>query len=295
MQIIEPSTASVKNTMVLTTMREIEKASQDLTMKNVAIVPDYFSDSQKQAPRVHEKNVLMIFDSGGGTFDVSLFTIEEGIFEVKYIAGNTHLGGSMKIPKVQQMLREFFIGWELCESINPCEPVAYGAAVQAAILSGEGNEKVQADLLQLDVTPLSLGPAIIQVFEGERTRTKDSNLLGRFVLSSITHAPRGVDTNYPTDDKDRLSKDETEKRVQEAEWYKSKDEENKIKDEEHKEKVEAKNKATLHFADYVGKNERKRFVVPLSYLRHHAFQKLLREAEEEFGYDQPMGCLTIFS
>ncbi|PRQ17994.1 putative Heat shock protein 70 family [Rosa chinensis] len=180
---------------------------------------------------VRGKNVL-IFDLGGGTFDVSLLKIEEGIFEVKATAGDTHLGGedfdnrmvtyfiqefkrkhgkdisidfyskitwakfdelnmdiftkcmepvekclrdakmdksivhdvvlvggstSTRIPKVQQLLEDFFNGKELCKSINPDEAVAYGAAVQAAIMSGEGNiEKVQ-DLLLLDVTPLSLG------------------------------------------------------------------------------------------------------------------------------------------
>ncbi|RWW83016.1 hypothetical protein BHE74_00008495 [Ensete ventricosum] len=165
----------------------------------------------KKATSVGEKNVL-IFDLGGGTFDVSLLTIEEGIFEVKATAGDTHLGGedfdnrivnhfvqefkrkhkkdisgnpralrrsrtacerakrtlsstaqttieidSLYEGKVQQLLQDFFNGKELCKTINPHEAVAYGAAaVQAAILSGEGNEKVQ-DLLLLDVTPLSLG------------------------------------------------------------------------------------------------------------------------------------------
>ena len=66
------------------------------------------------------------------------------------------VGGSTRIPRVQQMLQDFFNGKELCKSINPDEAVAYGAAVQAAILSGEGSEKVQ-DLLLLDVTPLSMG------------------------------------------------------------------------------------------------------------------------------------------
>jgi len=66
------------------------------------------------------------------------------------------VGGSTRVPKVQQLLQDFFNGKELCKSINPDEAVAYGAAVQAAILSGEGNEKVQ-DLLLLDVTPLSQG------------------------------------------------------------------------------------------------------------------------------------------
>jgi len=353
---------------VLVKMKQTAESFLGTTVKDAVItVPAYFNDSQRQATKdagiiaglnvlriineptaaalaygldrvgtdKGERNVL-IFDCGGGTFDLSVLTLDDGVFEVKATAGNGHLGGedfdnalvsfcvedfkkkhrvdlsknaralrrlrtscekakralssatqasvevdsisdgldfntvitrakfesmcdsffkstitpldgllqdakldkgqiheiimvggSSRIPKIRQMLMDYFNGKKLNDSVNPDEAVAFGAAVQAHILTGSGKSGDRTDdIILLDVAPLSLGletaggimtPVIkrnstipkkatqtfstyadnqpgvlIQVYEGERQFTKDNNLLGKFQLEGIPPMPRGV-------------------------------------------------------------------------------------------------------
>jgi heat shock 70kDa protein 1/2/6/8 len=222
-------------------------------------------------------------------FRSTMDPVERVLRDAKIDKSSVHeivlVGGSTRIPRIQKLVSDFFNGKEPNKSINPDEAVAYGAAVQAAILSGDTSSKSTNEILLLDVAPLSVGietaggvmtplikrnttiptkksetfstfsdnqpGVLIQVYEGERARTKDNNLLGKFELSGIPPAPRGVpqievtfdvDANgimnvsalekgtgktnkiVITNDKGRLSKEDIERMLSEAEKYKEEDE-----------------------------------------------------------------------
>jgi L1 cell adhesion molecule like protein len=221
-------------------------------------------------------------------FRSTMDPVERVLRDAKIDKSSVHevvlVGGSTRIPKIQRLVRDYF-NKEPNKSINPDEAVAYGAAVQAAILSGDTSSKSTNEILLLDVAPLSVGietaggvmtplvkrnttiptkksetfstysdnqpGVLIQVYEGERARTKDNNLLGKFELTGIPPAPRGVpqievtfdlDANgimnvsavekgtgktnkiTITNDKGRLSKEDIERMLADAEKYKAEDE-----------------------------------------------------------------------
>ncbi|KAI4814259.1 hypothetical protein KUCAC02_003461 [Chaenocephalus aceratus] len=177
-------------------------------------------------------------------FRGTLDPVEKSLRDAKMDKGQIHdivlVGGSTRIPKIQKLLQDFFNGKELNKSINPDEAVAYGAAVQAAILSGDKNTTIPTKQTQTFTTYSDNQPGVlIQVYEGERAMTRDNNLLGKFELTGIPPAPLDKSTGKEnkitiTNDKGRLSKEDIERMVQEAEKYKA-------EDDSQRDKVSSKN------------------------------------------------------
>ncbi|MED6208787.1 hypothetical protein PIB30_048518 [Stylosanthes scabra] len=145
-------------------------------------------------------------------------TIDQCLTDAKMDKASVHdvvlIGGSSRIPKVQELLQEIFKGKELCKSINPDEAVAYGAAIKAALLNA-GTKSNVPDLVLQDVTPLSLDHQVAMrqnIYEGERTRASNNNLLGTYKFSGIPPTPKG-----------RQSGEEIERLVKEAARHKVED------------------------------------------------------------------------
>jgi heat shock protein 5 len=265
--------------------REVEKAKRALSSSQQAKIEieslldgEDFSETLTRAKFEELNNDLF-----KKTLAPLTRVLKDADLEKHEIAEIVLVGGSTRIPKVQSMLKKFFKGKEPNTGINPDEAVAYGAAVQGGILSGEGGDSVK-DILLLDVTPLSLGIAVqgggfakiiernsviptkkaqqfstvsnnqavvaIEVYQGERAMAKDNVLLGKFDLTGIPPAPRGVpqievmfeiDANgilnvnardkgtgnsgsvTITADKGRLDSDEIERLVKEAEEFAEED------------------------------------------------------------------------
>mmetsp|Transcript_11844 Transcript_11844/g.24129 ORF Transcript_11844/g.24129 Transcript_11844/m.24129 type:complete len:666 (-) Transcript_11844:180-2177(-) len=266
--------------------REVEKAKRALSSQTQVRVEieslfegQDFSETLTRA-RFEDLNMDL--------FKKTLKPVETVLADAKMSKGDVDeivmVGGSTRIPKVQEMVRKFFNNKELNKGVNPDEAVAFGAAVQGGILSGDGSDRT-SNVVLLDATALSLGietvggqmtkvinkgttiptkksqifstssdnqqVVTIQVYEGERALTKDCHLLGKFDLKGIPAAPRGVpqievtfqiDPNgilsvsaedkgsnnkesvTITNDKGRLSEEEIERMVKEAELYADEDE-----------------------------------------------------------------------
>ncbi|CAG8720190.1 5932_t:CDS:2, partial [Gigaspora rosea] len=263
--------------------REVEKAKRTLSSQmSTRIEIESFHDGKDFSETLTRAKFEEL---NNDLFKKTLQPVEQVLKDANIDKKDVHdivlVGGSTRIPKVVQLLEEFFNGRKASKNINPDEAVAYGAAVQGGILSGD--ERVK-DILLVDVCPLTLGiettggvmtkliprntmiptkksqifstaadnqpTVLIQVYEGERSMTKDNNLLGKFELTGIPPAPRGVpqievtfeiDANgimkvsaadkgtgksesiTITNDKGRLSKEEIDRMVEEAEQFAEED------------------------------------------------------------------------